>query len=214
MMHAKSLLSLADNLDSKHMQPGSMGERDRERASLSLKPRTAIHISNCVPCSSLAEQSIMSITRVSKSVSITVTSFFHVRRPRLRTNNGADVTPARIFSGPPTSARPRFSLSRLCPARPRVTRSHFNSLPVVLPPPSSPPLPAACAPQSASGPSNPYNYVTSHTPTCSCLSLPTANEDAQPPLTQTRDHQHPALRPLCPLTVTLTSYGGSHTVGL
>jgi hypothetical protein len=97
----------------------------------------------------------------------------------------------------------------------QVTRSRFNSLPVVLPLPSALPAAAACAPQSAFGHTNPKNYVTLAHSTCSCPSLshrqrrrhsPPVDTDSRPPA--------PCPSPLCTSTVTLTSYGGPHTVGL
>lgn len=59
------------------------------------------------------------------------------------------------------------------------------------------------------------NYVTLAHSTCSCLSLshrqrrrnsPPVDTDSRPPA--------PCPSPLCTSTVTLTSYGGPHTVGL
>lgn len=110
---------------------------------------------------------------VSPGEAITSNSAWSLYRSSLRGISPHDFKEARLteadvtldngphFLRPAASACPRFFETQ-CHSRPQVTRSRFNSLPVVLPPPLLQPAAAACAPQSAFGHSisQNQNYVT------------------------------------------------------
>lgn len=131
----------------------------------------------------------------------------------------ADVT-VRQKRGPQNSACLAVFFEILAHSRPQVTRSPFNSLPVALLLSLRPPLPAACAPQSALGLKSPRTTSPTHTPTCSCLSLLTANEHATiKPVDPDSRPPAPCPTPDCALfhdfeTLASFSHGSPHTAGL